>query len=369
MIATSTSQLLWYTTRATGIVALVLLTACVVLGVLTSVRYGTRSWPRFAFQDLHRRFSLLAVVFVALHVITTVSDAFAPIGWVSVVIPFVSPYRRLWLGLGTVSVDVLLAVTISSMLRQRINPRTWRALHWLGYASWPLAVVHGLGTGTDPHLGWVMVLVVGCVAVVLCAVGWRLVAGWPARSGGPGDRWRDECGGSDRSCRVDRRPVPLRPGWAARAGTPPALLAALARHHRSSAPRARPRRRRRHATTPPGSPLSRHAPGNDHPAQPFERFGPARDQGADLGERRRPGRHRDRRARPTGRAGWPCSQSQASFGPLGAPDPVPGPDRRARRIPDPPLAGRPGRETAEPASGRGPVRVPGDRRTDVGQRG
>ena len=90
------------------------------------------------------------MVFVGLHVVTTVSDAFAPIGWLSVVVPFTSPYRRLWLGLGTISVDVLLAVTISSLLRQRINPRTWRALHWLAYASWPLAVVHGLGTGTDP---------------------------------------------------------------------------------------------------------------------------------------------------------------------------------------------------------------------------
>ncbi len=224
MTAATTSQLLWYTTRATGLVALVLLTASVVIGVLTSVRFRTRAWPRFTFQDLHRRISLLAVVFVALHVITTVSDSFAPIGWVSAVVPFTSPYRRLWLGLGTVAVDLLLAVTISSLLRQRIRPGSWRALHWLAYASWPLAVFHGLGTGTDPHLGWVMALVVACVAAVLGAVGWRLVAGWPARAG-----VRVAAGLTSVSALIVlvawTATGPLRPGWAVRAGTPAALLA------------------------------------------------------------------------------------------------------------------------------------------------
>jgi methionine sulfoxide reductase heme-binding subunit len=224
MTAATTSQLLWYTTRATGLVALVLLTASVVIGVLTSVRFRTRAWPRFTFQDLHRRISLLAVVFVALHVITTVSDSFAPIGWVSAVVPFTSPYRRLWLGLGTVAVDLLLAVTISSLLRQRIRPGSWRALHWLAYASWPLAVFHGLGTGTDPHLGWVMALVVACVAAVLGAVGWRLVAGWPARAG-----VRVAAGLTSVTALIVlvawTATGPLRPGWAVRAGTPAALLA------------------------------------------------------------------------------------------------------------------------------------------------
>jgi len=180
--AVSSSQMLWYSTRATGLVALVLLTATVVLGVLTSVRLRTRNWPGFALQSLHRRISLLTVVFVGLHVVTTVSDSFAPIGWVSAVVPFTSPYRQLWRGLDTIAVDLLLAVAASSLLRHRIDPRSWRALHWLAYASWPFAVAHGLGTGTDPHLGWVLLLVAGCVAVVVGAVGWRLVAGWPERA-------------------------------------------------------------------------------------------------------------------------------------------------------------------------------------------
>ncbi len=235
MMALTSSQWLWYTTRATGIVALVLLTGSVVLGILTSVRLGTRRWPRFTFQDLHRRVSLLSMVFVGVHVVTTVSDAFAPIGWLSVVVPFTSSYRRFWLGLGTISVDVLLTVIVSSLLRQRINPRTWRALHWLAYASWPLAVVHGLGTGTDPHLGWVMAIVVGCVVTVLSALAWRLATGWPAHAG-----TRVVAATSSIAAVVAlvawTATGPLRPGWAARAGTPATLLGAS--HRGAPAPPA-----------------------------------------------------------------------------------------------------------------------------------
>jgi len=217
MTAISSSQLLWYTTRATGVVALVLLTGSIVLGVLTSVRVRTRNWPGFAFQDLHRRVALLSVVFVALHVVTTVSDSYAPIGWMSVFVPFTSAYRRLWLGLGTVAVDLLLAVALSSLLRRTIRPTAWRALHWLAYASWPLAVVHGLGTGTDPHLEWMIIVVTVCVGAVLLAVGWRLVEGWPSRAGA---RVIVAATSILAVVAVAGWAVagPLRPGWARRAG-------------------------------------------------------------------------------------------------------------------------------------------------------
>ncbi len=171
---------LWYATRATGIVALVLLTATTVLGVLTSVRFATTGWPRFTWQDLHRRLSLVGVLFVGLHITTTVVDGYVPIGWISAFIPFTSPYRRLWVGLGTVAVDLLLAVGISSIFRSHIRPATWRALHWLAYACWPIAVIHALGTGTDPRLAWVRVLVALCCASVAGAAVWRVARWRPA---------------------------------------------------------------------------------------------------------------------------------------------------------------------------------------------
>jgi methionine sulfoxide reductase heme-binding subunit len=182
MIAT-TSQLLWYATRATGVVALVLLTATVVLGIATTSRLSTYNWPGFAWQDIHRRMSLLSVVFVGLHVLTTVTDAYVPIGWVSAVVPFASPYKTFWMGLGTLSVDLMLAVVISSLLRRWIDAGVWRALHWLAYASWPVAVAHTLGTGTDARFGWMLVLVACCVGAVAVALSLRFVARWTARAG------------------------------------------------------------------------------------------------------------------------------------------------------------------------------------------
>jgi DMSO/TMAO reductase YedYZ heme-binding membrane subunit len=252
MLATS-SQLLWYTTRATGVVALVLLTASVVLGVLTSVRVGTARWPRFALQDLHKRISLLSLAFVGMHIVTAVSDTFAPIGWISVFVPFTSSYRRVWLGLGPAAFDLLLAVAVSSILRNRISARTWRAVHWLTYASWPLALVHGLGTGTDPHLEWMVLLTIGCVTVVVCAIGWRLAAGWPAHA-----PQRLAAGGLTLTAVAAlgawTATGPLRPGWALRAGTPTNLLAGSHRSYPAPTTTVPGRARSTARSTPTSSP-------------------------------------------------------------------------------------------------------------------
>lgn len=177
-----TSPLVWYLTRSTGIVALVLLTATVTLGMLTSVRTGGEYWPRFAISDLHRRISLLTMVFVVIHVVTAVMDTFVPIGWLSMLVPFTSKYKTLGVTLGTVSFDLLLAVAISSMLRGHISARLWRAVHWATYLSWPVAVIHTIQMGTDMSFGWVEALVAACCITVMMTFGWRVVAR-PVRAG------------------------------------------------------------------------------------------------------------------------------------------------------------------------------------------
>jgi sulfoxide reductase heme-binding subunit YedZ len=194
-----------------------------VLGIVTSVRFASPAWPRFVTVALHRNLSLLTITFTALHVLTTVTDPFASISVVSVVVPFTSDYRRIWLGFGAVAFDLLLAVLVTSLLRTRIGARSWRLIHWAAYACWPVALVHGLGTGTDGGARWVLAIVAACVLAVLGAGLWRLAAGWPAHAGVRAGAAAVAvavllAGGAWAAA------GPLRPGWAKRAGTPATLL-------------------------------------------------------------------------------------------------------------------------------------------------
>jgi predicted ferric reductase len=173
MLATS-STTLWYSTRATGIVALVLLTATMVLGILTAGRVRTRSWPAFAQADLHKRVSILAMVFLAIHVLTAILDTYVHLGWASIVVPFSSSYQPFWTGLGAVAVDLMIAVAVSSALRQRISARTWRGIHWVAYGSWPVAMAHSLGEGTDAAKLWMDALAAVCTLAVGGALAWRV---------------------------------------------------------------------------------------------------------------------------------------------------------------------------------------------------
>ncbi len=167
--------------------------------------------------QLHRNLSLLAVAFVAAHVVTTVLDPYAPIGWISAIVPFASPYRTLWLGLGTVAFDMLLAVVVTSLLRARLGYRAWRAVHWLGYACWPVALWHGLGTGTDSKLSWLLALDAAWVAAATGALGWRLSLA--RRRPGPLTGLL-ACAAVPAATVVFVAVGPLQPGWARRAGTP-----------------------------------------------------------------------------------------------------------------------------------------------------
>jgi methionine sulfoxide reductase heme-binding subunit len=148
-VGTTASAALWYASRATGVVALILLTAVVVLGITVNRRGRLPGLPRFATTSLHRSLSLLAVAFIAVHVATAIADPYVTIGIASAIIPFTSPYKPLWLGLGALSLDIMIALIVTSLARARIGRRTWRAVHWLGYASWPVALAHGIGSSTD----------------------------------------------------------------------------------------------------------------------------------------------------------------------------------------------------------------------------
>ena len=156
ILAASTGSALWYLARGTGLVSIVLLTVVMVLGVTEVQRWAREGWPRLVIAGLHKNVSLLVVAFLGVHIASSVLDSFVPISLLDAFVPFTSPYRPIWLGLGALSFDLLLALVITSLLRGRIGHRTWRTIHWAAYASWPIAFVHGLGTGSDGRVGWVV---------------------------------------------------------------------------------------------------------------------------------------------------------------------------------------------------------------------
>ena len=161
--------MLWWIARSTALVALLLLTVTVTLGVAAG---SGRPQTRVVVQRVHRDASALAVVLIAVHVATLVLDPHVDLGLLDIVVPFGSGFHRLATGLGTVALDLVLTVAVTSALRTRLSGRAWRAVHAMAYAMWPVAALHGLGAGTD--VAAVRWLTMACAAVVGLAVAWRL---------------------------------------------------------------------------------------------------------------------------------------------------------------------------------------------------
>jgi methionine sulfoxide reductase heme-binding subunit len=166
----------WYVIRASGVVALVLLTVTVVFGLANRTRISSDSWPRFVIDRLHRNASLLSVVFLSLHILTAVTDGWVSVNLVDAFIPFHGAYRQVWVGLGAVAVDLLVAVVVTSLVRVRLGVRAWRGVHWLAYLAWPVALAHGLGIGTDSGEPWMLIIAAVCIGSVLMALAFRLTA-------------------------------------------------------------------------------------------------------------------------------------------------------------------------------------------------
>jgi ferric reductase like protein len=195
----------------------------VVLGIVGSVRFTAPRWPRFAIDAVHRDVSLLVLVVLVIHIVTSVLDGFAPIRLFDGVIPFVTPYRPLWMGLGTLSFDLLLAIAITSIVRRRLGYRAWRAVHWLAYASWPVAVLHGLGTGSDVKQWWMLALTAACIVAVLVAV-WTRIASASGQYAGLRAPATALAVVTPIGLAIFTLAGPLQHGWARRAGTPSTLL-------------------------------------------------------------------------------------------------------------------------------------------------
>jgi sulfoxide reductase heme-binding subunit YedZ len=162
--------------RGSGVVSLLLLTAVSALGIATTSRLRAGSVPRFVTLGLHRSIALLAVAFLAVHVLTAIVDPYASVRAVSVVVPLPSARSALWLGLGALALDLVVALVVTSLLRQRLPVHIWRLLHFAAYLAWPAALAHGAGMGTDSSAAWMLAVDGCCVALFGAAVAVRLLA-------------------------------------------------------------------------------------------------------------------------------------------------------------------------------------------------
>jgi methionine sulfoxide reductase heme-binding subunit len=171
----------WYLMRASGVVSLLLLTAVFLLGIATTKRWRARTLPGFAAVGLHRSIALLSVVFLLVHVVTAVVDSYAVVSVASVFVPFVAGRSAFWVGLGALSLDLVAALIVTSLLRHRLSLKVWRGVHWATYLAWPLAIGHSLGIGSDTGMLWLRALAGACVAAVAAAVAVRFARAGAAR--------------------------------------------------------------------------------------------------------------------------------------------------------------------------------------------
>lgn len=175
------NEALWALGRGTGVVALVMFTVALVLGIVTRSGRPLPGLGRFGAAELHRTAALTGTGLVLAHLGSLFLDPYAQLRLVDMVVPFLGVAKPLWLGLGTLAVDLLAVVTVVSLLRHRVGPRVFRAVHWATYLLWPVAVLHALGNGTDAASAWMVGLVAVSTGAVASAVAWRLMPSFAER--------------------------------------------------------------------------------------------------------------------------------------------------------------------------------------------
>jgi sulfoxide reductase heme-binding subunit YedZ len=181
-VIAAVSPVYWYVTRGSAMVALLLFTLTVVLGVLTwGMGAPGRRTPLFVTHDVHRSVSLIALLFLAVHIITAIIDPYARLTWLGLLIPFASGFNTFYVGLGVIAFELGGVLIATSLMRHHMPPALWRRIHLLAWTMWPLSLVHGVGAGSDTLKLWGRAVELSCVAAVVLAVGFRLVMAWRTR--------------------------------------------------------------------------------------------------------------------------------------------------------------------------------------------
>ena len=178
LFALDSLQIWWYVTRASGIIAYLLLWFSTILGLAVTSKYLDGMLDRLFTYDFHEFISLLSVGFTLVHVIVLMLDLYMPYSLAQILEPFISPYRPFWVGVGVIAFYIILLVTITFYLRNRIGTRAFRAIHVLSLLGYIGVTLHGYFSGTDTALPSMQILYeVSGLAVLFLTVYWLVLLG------------------------------------------------------------------------------------------------------------------------------------------------------------------------------------------------
>ncbi len=175
----TSSPIDWYAARAGGVVAYVLLSTNVAIGLLMTGKKSMKHWPRFALEDVHRFGGILVGTFLVVHITAVAIDAYLPFSLTALIVPLVASYRPIWTALGIVAAELLLALAFTNHYRNvQISYRFWRRAHFVNFVVWGAATLHGLGSGTDRNAPWLLAIDAVAVATVCALTTWRVLRRW-----------------------------------------------------------------------------------------------------------------------------------------------------------------------------------------------
>jgi sulfoxide reductase heme-binding subunit YedZ len=174
----------WLASRSAGVVAYLLLSASVVLGLAMALKLAPPRWTA-VLRTVHERIALLALGALAAHGLLLLGDGFLRPGLGGILVPFAMDYRPTWTGIGILAGYLTAGLSLTYYARQRIGARRWRAAHRLIPVAWAMAVVHVIGAGSDAGSLWLQVPLALTMSAVLTLLGARVLAGRPARGATP----------------------------------------------------------------------------------------------------------------------------------------------------------------------------------------
>jgi predicted ferric reductase len=173
----SSPQVFWFLSRASALVAYVLLWLSMSLGLLITNKLA-RLWPGgpIAF-DLHQFTSLLGVAFAVFHGLILLGDQYIHTSLSHILLPFsLQEYHPFWVGLGQLGFYLMAGVSFSFYIRKQLTQKGWRLIHFLSFASFLFALIHGITSGSDTSAGLVQLMYWSTGGTFLFLLIYRLMA-------------------------------------------------------------------------------------------------------------------------------------------------------------------------------------------------